>query len=144
MLRRLLIIKRFVYLGAGGGGGDAGFQVRGMFAVFWGGVVKFSIPGFFWGRKIWQVFFGGSLIYCRDFLGYSNQSEDSWWCPRILAAKFANKVPPNKVQLIISFNAFKTFLRLVNSAWDFLGVTVWSRDFLGIVGSPRDLSVICP
>ena len=96
LLLRLLVIKRFVYLGAGG---DSGFQVRGMIEVFWGGL-KFSIPGFFGGRKIWQVFFGGSLICCRDFLGYSNQSEDSWWCPRILAAKFANKVPPNKVQRI--------------------------------------------
>ena len=30
------------------------------------------------------------------------------------------------------------FLRLGNTAWDFLGVNFWSRDFLGFVGSPRD------
>ena len=30
------------------------------------------------------------------------------------------------------------FLRLGNSARDFLGVNFWSRDFFGFVGSPRD------
>ena len=29
-------------------------------------------------------------------------------------------------------------LRARNSAWDFLGVYFWSRDFLGFVGSRRD------
>ena len=39
----------------------------------------------------------------------------------------------------ISFKAFCKFLRLGNSAWDFWGVNLWSRDFLGaFVGSPRD------
>ena len=36
----------------------------------------------------------------------------------------------------ISFNALCKFLRLGNSAWDFFGVNVWSRDFFGFVGSP--------
>ena len=30
---------------------------------------------------------------------------------------------------IVSFNALWKFLRLGNSAWDFFGVDVWSRDF---------------
>ena len=38
----------------------------------------------------------------------------------------------------ISFNPFWKFLRLGNSASDFVRVNVWSRDFFGIVGSPRD------
>ena len=40
---------------------------------------------------------------------------------------------------VISFKAFCKFLRLRNSAWDFLGVNFCSRDFLGgFVGSLRD------
>ena len=30
----------------------------------------------FWGRKIWQVFFGWLDLCTRDFFGYSEQSED--------------------------------------------------------------------
>jgi len=37
-----------------------------------------------------------------------------------------------------SFNPFWKSLRLRNSAWVFLGVNFWSRNFLGFVGSPRD------
>lgn len=35
--------------------------------------------GFFWGRKNWKVFLWW-LDLSRDFLRYSKQSEDSWWC----------------------------------------------------------------
>ena len=38
----------------------------------------------------------------------------------------------------ISFNAFWKFLWLGNSAWDFLGVKFWSRDFLGFCLKPWD------
>ena len=38
---------------------------------------------------------------------------------------------------IISFNALWKFLRLGNSAWDFFGVNVWSRDFLGLLEARR-------
>ena len=40
----------------GGGGGYSGFQVTGMIKRIFGGL-KFLIPGFFLGSKIWQVFF---------------------------------------------------------------------------------------
>ena len=33
---------------------------------------------------------------------------------------------------VISFNPSWKFLRLGNSAWVFLGVHFWSRDFLGV------------
>ena len=95
---------------------------------FWGDF-KFSIPGFFLGRKIWQVFFGDSLIQVGIFGGIQINLKISWWCPRIPAAQFENKVPPNKVQRIISFSAFKKILRLVNSTRDFFGVPVWSSCF---------------
>ena len=42
--------------------------------IFWG--LKFSIPGFFLGRKIWQVFFlGGGLISVGIFLGITDQGK---------------------------------------------------------------------
>ena len=37
---------------------------------------------------------------------------------------------------VISFNPFWKFLRLGNSAWDFLGVNFWSRDFFGFCWKP--------
>ena len=55
------------------------------------GDLECSIPGFFGGWKVWQVFFFfGWLDSSRVFFfggrggggGYSNQSEDSWLCPR--------------------------------------------------------------
>ena len=39
--------------------------------------LKFLILGFFWAGKFGKYFFG-LLDLCRDFLGYSKQSEDSW------------------------------------------------------------------
>ena len=38
---------------------------------------EISDPGIFWGRKIWQVFFGW-LDLRGDFFGYSKQSEESY------------------------------------------------------------------
>ena len=52
-------VTYITYAGLGGGGGgisNDGDDQR----IFLG--LKFSIPGFLGGRKIWQVFFGGSLI----------------------------------------------------------------------------------
>ena len=66
--------------------------------------VKFSILGFLRGGKIWQVFFGGGLIYVGII-----------W--RI-------------------FVLFWKFLRLRNSAWDFLRVNFWPRDFWGFCWNP--------
>ena len=44
--------------------------------IFWG--LKFSISGFFWLGKFWQVFSSlGSLIEVGIFGGYSKVSEDS-------------------------------------------------------------------
>ena len=39
---------------------------------------------------------------------------------------------------VISFNPFWEFLRLENSAWDFLGLIVGPGILGGFVGSPRD------
>ena len=44
--------------------------------------LKFSFPGFFWVGKFGKYIFGW-LDLSRDFFGYSKQSEDSWYCPRI-------------------------------------------------------------
>ena len=45
----------------GGGGGVLRISSDGDDRrIFWG--LKFSIPGFFLGKKIWQVFFLGGLI----------------------------------------------------------------------------------
>ena len=37
---------------------------------------------------------------------------------------------------VISFNTFGKFLKLGNSAWDFLGAYFWSRDFFGFCWKP--------
>ena len=50
----------------GGGGGYSEFQVTGLIEGFG---LEFSIPGVWGGRKIWQVFFWGGLIYKVGFLG---------------------------------------------------------------------------
>ena len=52
-----------------GGGGYSEFQVTGLIEGFG---LEFSIPGVWGGgggRKIWQVFFWGGLIYNVGFLG---------------------------------------------------------------------------
>ena len=77
--------------------------------IFWG--LKFSIPGLFLGRKIWQVFFGGVAWFKWGFFG--------------VFIFFR----------VISFNPFWEFLGLGNSAWDFFfgggGGNFWSRDLFG-------------
>ena len=57
------------------GGGYSVFEVTGMIERFFGRL-KYSIPGFFGGKKIWQVIFVW-LDLIRDFFGYSKQSADS-------------------------------------------------------------------
>ena len=56
--------KCMMYTGGEGEGGLRFSSERDDRRIFWGGggVLKFSIPGFFLDRKIWQVFFGGNLI----------------------------------------------------------------------------------
>ena len=44
----------------------------------------------FWSRKIWQEFFGYSDLN-RDFLGYTKQSEESWYACLSRARSSANK-----------------------------------------------------
>ena len=60
--------------------------------------------GIFWGRKILASIFLG-------FFGVFKMTNVSIFC-------------------VMSFNAPWKFLWLGNSAWDFLGVKFWSRDFL--------------
>lgn len=76
---------------------------------FWGGL-KFLIPGFLGGRKIWQVYFSVA-----------------WFKSRFL-----------RVFFMILVHAFWKFLRLGNSTLDGLlwGVNFWS--ICGFVESPRD------
>ena len=83
-----------------GGGRYSRFQVAGM------------IEGFFWVGKFWKVFFRW-LDLRRDFFGYSKQSED-----------FVI-VPTYSWHIVLQIH----FYGFINSAWDFLGVKFWSRDF---------------
>lgn len=53
-----------------GGGGDHGFQVRGLTERFFGGV-KFSTPGFFGKENICKHFLGW-LDFNKDFLCIQN------------------------------------------------------------------------
>ena len=46
--------------------------------------LKFSIPEFLGVGKFGKYFFGW-LDLSTDVFGYSKQSEDSWYCPRIPA-----------------------------------------------------------
>ena len=58
----------------GDGGGYFGFQVTGIIEgifFFWGGGLKFSIPGCFWVGKFAKYFFGW-LDLSREFLGIQN------------------------------------------------------------------------
>ena len=105
--------------------GYSGFQVTGMIEGFFGFEIFDS--RIFFSRKIWQVFFFGWLDLSGDFFGYSKQSEDLWWCKH----KHSNSISNVFIFRVTSFNAFWKFLRLTNSAWDFLGVNFCSRDFFG-------------
>ena len=63
------------YPGGGGGGGYSTFSSVGDDRrIFLG--LKFSISGFFGGRKIWEVFVWVAL-FKQGLFGYSRQSEDS-------------------------------------------------------------------
>ena len=89
--------------------------------------LKFSIPGFFWVRK-----FGlGSLIWVGIFWGYKkNQMRE-----RIYSDGMMNKQTRvfnfQCFSLCYSTTPFLELLRATKSAWDFLGVNFWSRDFFG-------------
>ena len=86
--------------------------------IFWG--LEFSILGSFGGRKIRQVFFSGGLIQVGIFLGVQNnlRIHGSACVSRLRSS--ATEVQPNKVQHVISFNAFWKFLRFGNLVWDFV------------------------
>ena len=92
--------------------------------------LKFSIPGFF-GRKIWQVYFFGWLDLRSDLFGYSKDLD----IPDYQMVLDGMMKTNTKIQFLlfffraIPFNIFSKVLRLGNSAWDFLGVKFWSRDF---------------
>ena len=92
--------------------------------------LKFSIPGFF-GRKIWQVYFFGWLDLRSDLFGYSKDLD----IPDYQMVLDGMMKTNTTIQFLlfffrtIPFNIFSKVLRLGNSAWDFLGVKFWSRDF---------------
>ena len=76
----------------------------------------------------WAVFVGGGggggLDLSRDFFGIFKSF--------VVVPVYHGRVvgsSANKVQHVMSFNAFWKFLRLGNSACDFLGVNFWSREF---------------
>lgn len=61
----ILVFNKYVHVcllesnaqGVGGGGGTQDFKWRDDQRIFGRGGLKFSILGFFWVTKIWQVFF---------------------------------------------------------------------------------------
>ena len=119
-----------------------------------GGVLRCLIWGFFWAGKFWQVFnwvfktiwkfvivpvYPGCIVpgtpnmFCDCFYDHQMQKrfllQMVWWI---------NKHKHSITKLCFHFpcyinniNAFWKFLWLGNSAWGFLGVKFWSRDFLG-------------
>ena len=82
--------------------------------------LKFSILWFLGGRKIGQVFFSGGLIQVGIFLGVQNSLKIRGSARVSRLRSSATKEQPNKVQHVISFNAFWKFLMLGNSVWDFV------------------------
>ena len=84
--------------------------------VGWGKVLQVSS-----GRDDWRIFLGWKILESifrwldlrRDFFGYSKQSED-----------FVI-VPTYSWHIVLQIH----FYGFINSAWDFLGVKFWSRDF---------------
>ena len=69
------------------------------------------------------------------------------WCPAVYKASTTSiqstgftvtGIPFCFGELLISFACDLELLRATKSAWDFLRVNFWSRDFLGFAGSPRD------
>ena len=74
----------------------------------------------FGGRKIGQVFFSGGLIQVGIFWGVQNNLKIRGSARVSRLRSSATEEQPNKVQHVISFNAFWKFLRLENSVWDFV------------------------
>ena len=70
-----------------------------------------GMEGFFW---VCEIFDSGIL------LGRTIWQVFFGWLDLVLRIKYTQ-----------NFNAFRKFLRLENSAWDFLGVISWPRDFFG-------------
>ena len=81
-----------------------------------------STPHFRW-RGYSRDFFEGLLDLSGDFLGLYNNLKIRGIARVSQLRCSANKVQPN-------------FLRLGNSAWDFLGVNSWSRSFFGFLFLP--------
>lgn len=61
-----------------GGGGDSGFNVKGMCEGFFGDLT-FLIPGFFGVRTYLASIFGGGLNEVRIFWGIIQQCKDLWY-----------------------------------------------------------------
>jgi len=57
--------------------------------------LKFSIPGFLGGRKIWQAFVFGWLDLCRDFGGTENNLKICGSARVSQPRSSENKVQPN-------------------------------------------------
>ena len=127
--------------------GYSRFQMTEMIEGFFLGL-KFSILGFLWVEKFDKYFFvwldlSGDLS--RDFFGYLKQFEDLWWCPHIPVTWFCTTKICFVVRALCTLHLFhKTsylilygnFLRLRNSAWDFLWVNFSSMDFFGFCWKP--------
>ena len=97
------------------------------------------IKGFFWVENVHSGIFLGWLGLSRDFLGVFKTILRFVLVPvypwQLVSVKFAMKMTAKWHDMIIicftSVNAFWTFLRLGNLAWNFLVDNFWSRDFLG-------------
>ena len=90
---------------------------------------KTPLPKNFRLRDFWGVVkFGKYFLGVAWFKWEQQQSEDSWQCPQIPGACSANLSSTGKLVALSG-----EFLRLRNSAWDFLGVNFWSRDFLWVL-----------
>ena len=72
------------------------------------------------GRKIGQVFFSGGLIQVGIFWGVQNNLKIHGSARVSRLRSSATEEQPNKVQQVVSFDAFWKFLRLGNSVWDFV------------------------
>ena len=76
--------------------------------IFWG--LEFSILGF-----LGQVFFSGGLIQVGIFWGVQNNLKIHGSARVSRLRSSATEEQPNKVQQVVSFDAFWKFLRLGNS-----------------------------
>ena len=83
------------------------------------------------GRKIGQVFFSGGLIQVGIFWGVQNNLKIRGSARVSRLRSSATEEQPNKVQQVVSFNAFWKFLRLGTRYGILFWVNFWSWDFLG-------------